>query len=234
MKNDKIKISIVLGIVSIFLVSLMSVQIKTIKQTDITALETMQEDELRNEILNLKDKNEELQEKISQNQEKINEYNETLNNNQKATELLNNELKEYETKIGLTDVTGQGVIITLTDTAKQSYSYSNLVDFVNELKYAGATAISINDCRIIATTEIVEISKKYILLNGDQRISSPYVIKAIGDKNKILEVFNLKDEGYIDLYKNAGYDIKIEENDNITVNKYNKEINFEYVEKGDD
>ena len=55
MKNDKIKISIVLGIVSIFLVSLMSVQIKTIKQTDITALETMQEDELRNEILNLKD-----------------------------------------------------------------------------------------------------------------------------------------------------------------------------------
>ena len=158
MKNDKIKISIVLGIVSIFLVSLMSVQIKTIKQTDITALETMQEDELRNEILNLKDKNEELQEKISQNQEKINEYNETLNNNQKATELLNNELKEYETKIGLTDVTGQGVIITLTDTANQSYSYSNLVDFVNELKYAGATAISINDCRIIATTEIVEIS----------------------------------------------------------------------------
>lgn len=234
MKNDKIKISIVLGIVSIFLVSLMGVQIKTIKQTDITALETMQEDELRNEILNLKDKNEELQEKISQNQEKINEYNETLNNNQKATELLNNELKEYETKIGLTDVTGQGVIITLTDTANQSYSYSNLVDFVNELKYAGATAISINDCRIIATTEIVEISKKYILLNGDQRISSPYVIKAIGDKNKILEVFNLKDEGYIDLYKNAGYDIKIEENDNITVNKYNKEINFEYVEKGDD
>lgn len=72
------------------------------------------------------------------------------------------------------------------------------------------------------------------MLNGDQRISSPYVIKAIGDKNKILEVFNLKDEGYIDLYKNAGYDIKIEENDNITVNKYNKEINFEYVEKGDD
>ena len=234
MVKEKIKISIVLGVISVFLVSLMGVQIKTIKKTDITALETMQEGELRNEIFNLKEKNDELRAKISDNEEKIKEYNETLNNNQKAEELLNNELKEYEEKIGLTDVTGQGIIITLTDSANQSYSYSNLVDYINELKYAGETAISINDYRIVSTTEIVEISKKYILINTDQRISSPYVIKAIGNKEKMLEVFNLKDEGYVDLYKNAGYDVKMEASDNITINKYTKEINFEYIEKGED
>lgn len=234
MNKEKIKISIVLGIVSIFLVSLMGVQIKTIKKTDITALETMQEDELRNEILNLKEKNDELQAKISDNEEKIKEYNETLNNNQRAEELLNNEVKEYEEKIGLTDVSGSGVIITLTDTPDQSYSYSNLVDYINELRYAGATAISINDYRVISTTEIVEISKKYILLNTDQRVSSPYVIKAIGDKEKILEVFNLKDEGYIDLYRDTGYTVSIEGRDDITIKKYDKEIKFEYIEKGED
>ncbi|MBR2703946.1 MAG: DUF881 domain-containing protein [Clostridia bacterium] len=234
MNKEKVKISIVLGIVSIFLVSLMGVQIKTIKKTDITALETMQEDELRNEILNLKEKNDELKAKISDNEEKIKEYNETLNNSQKAEELLNNELKEYEEKIGLTDVSGSGVIITLTDTSDQSYSYSNLVDYINELRYAGATAISINDYRVISTTEIVEISKKYILLNTDQRVSSPYVIKAIGDKDKILEVFNLKDEGYIDLYRDAGYTVSIEGRDDITIKKYDKEIKFEYIEKGED
>ena len=212
----------------------MGVQIKTIKKTDITALETMQEDELRNEILNLKEKNDELKAKISDNEEKIKEYNETLNNSQKAEELLNNELKEYEEKIGLTDVSGSGVIITLTDTSDQSYSYSNLVDYINELRYAGATAISINDYRVISTTEIVEISKKYILLNTDQRVSSPYVIKAIGDKDKILEVFNLKDEGYIDLYRDAGYTVSIEGRDDITIKKYDKEIKFEYIEKGED
>lgn len=234
MNKDKIKISIVLGIVSIFLVSLMGVQIKTIKKTDITALETMQEDELRNEILNLKEKNDELTAKISDNEEKIKEYKETLNNSQKAEELLDNELKEYEEKIGLTDISGSGVIITLTDTSDQSYSYSNLVDYVNELRYAGATAISINDHRVISTTEIVEISKKYILLNTDQRVSSPYVIKAIGDKDKILEVFNLKDEGYIDLYRDAGYMVDIEGKDNITISKYDKVIKFDYIEKGED
>lgn len=234
MKKDKIIISIVFGIISMFLVAMMGVQFKTIKQTDITSLESMQEEELRNEILNLKEKNEEIQKKIQENEEKINEYKETLNNSQMAEELLNNELHEYEEQIGLTDIAGEGIILTLTDTNEQSYSFSNLVDFVNELKYAGATAISINDNRIINTTEIVEISKKYILLNGDQRISSPYIIKAIGDKKKMLETFNMKDEGYVDLYKSAGYDIKIQENNNITINKYNKEINFKYIEKGEE
>lgn len=234
MKKEKLIISIVFGVISMFLIFMMSVQLKTINQTDITSLETMQEEELRNEILDLKEKNDEIEKKIEDNEQKINEYKETLNNSQKASELLNNELHEYEEQIGLTDVSGEGIIITLTDTDEQSYSYSNLVDFVNELKYAGATAISINDNRIINTTEIVEISKKYILLNGDQRISSPYIIKAIGDKNKMLETLNLKDEGYVDLYKNAGYNIKLEENNNITIYKYNKEINLEYIEKGED
>ena len=158
----------------------------------------------------------------------------TISNNQKASDLLQSELNEYEQKIGLTDVTGEGVIITLTDTDMQSYSYNNLVDFVNELKYAGATAISINDCRIIATTEIVEISKRYILLNGDQRVSSPYVIKAIGNKQKLVDTLRLKDEGYIDLYSNADYDVKMEESNNITINKYDKNINFEYIKEGVD
>lgn len=134
----------------------------------------------------------------------------------------------------MTDVSGEGIILTLTDTDIRSYSPSNLVDFINELKYAGATAISINDNRIINTTEVVEISKKYILLNGDQRVSSPYIIKAIGDKQKMLETLNLKDEGYIDLYKNAEYDIKIEENSNITISKYNKDINLEYIKEGEE
>lgn len=234
MHKNKIIISIVFGVISMFLVIVMSIQLKTINQTDITSLESMQEEELRNQILDLKEKNKDIENKIEDNEEKISEYKETLNNSQKASELLQNELQEYEEKIGLTDVTGEGIILTLTDTDEQSYSYSNLVDFVNELKYAGATAISINDYRIINTTEIVEISKRYILLNGDQRVSSPYIIKAIGNKEKMLETFNLKDEGYIDLFRNAEYDVKIEESDNITIYKYDKDINFEYLKEGED
>lgn len=234
MKKNKFFISIIFGIISMLLVVMLSIQFKTINQTDIATLESMKEEELRNEILELKEKNEELELKIKENIEKIDEYKETMNNNQKASDLLSNELKEYETKIGLTDVVGEGIILTLTDTSNQSYSYRNLVEIVNELKYAGATAISINDNRIINTTEIVEITKRYILLNGDKRVSSPYIIKAIGDKNKMVETFNLKNEGYVDLYKNAGYSFNLEESNNIIIKKYDKEIKFEYIEKGEE
>lgn len=231
MKKDNIVNSLVLGIISMFLVIGMSVQLKTIDQTDITSLESMQEEELRNEILGLKEKNQEIKNKIEENEDKIDEYNQTINDNEKTAELLAQELNDYETQIGLTDVTGEGIIITLTDTDMQSYSYNNLVDFVNELRYAGATAISINDCRVIGNTEIVEISKRFILLNGDQRISSPYVIKAIGDKQKLMDTFTLKDEGYIDLYTNADFDARIEESDNITIYKYSKDISFNYIKE---
>lgn len=234
MKKNKFFISIIFGIISMLLVVMLSIQFKTINQTDIATLESMKEEELRNEILELNEKNEELELKIKENIAKIDEYKETMNNNQKASDLLSNELKEYETKIGLTDVMGEGIILTLTDTSNQSYSYRNLVEIVNELKYAGATAISINDNRIINTTEIVEITKRYILLNGDKRISSPYIIKAIGDKNKMVETFNLKNEGYVDLYKNAGYSFNLEESNNIIVKKYDKEIKFDYIEKGEE
>ena len=44
----------------------------------------------------------------------------------------------------------------------------------------------------------------------------------------------LKDEGYIDLYSNADYDVKMEESNNITINKYDKNINFEYIKEGVD
>lgn len=234
MKKGKVGVSIVLGIISMFLVIIMSIQLRTIDQTDVTSLETMEEEELRSEILELKEKNEELQSKIEENENKINEYKETLNNNQKASELLNSELQEYENKIGLTDVNGQGIILTLTDNDERSFSASDFVDFINELKYAGATAISINDKRVISTTEIVDITKRHILLNGDQRISSPFIIKAIGDKQKLVETLSLKDEGLIDLYENSGYSISLEENDNITIYKYDKEIDFKYIEKGED
>ena len=72
MGKNKVVISIVFGIIAMFLVVIMSIQFKTINQTDITSLESMQEEELRNQIVELKEKNDEIQNKISENEEKIN------------------------------------------------------------------------------------------------------------------------------------------------------------------
>ena len=70
MGKNKVVISIVFGIIAMFLVVIMSIQFKTINQTDITSLESMQEEELRNQIVELKEKNDEIQNKISENEER--------------------------------------------------------------------------------------------------------------------------------------------------------------------
>ena len=47
---------------------------------------------------------------------------------------------------------------------------------------------------------------------------------------------NMNADRTIDIQRvrDAGYDIKIEENDNITIYKYNKDIDLKYIDKGED
>lgn len=57
--------------------------------------------------------------------------------------------------------------------------YDDLLKLINELNSAGAEAISINDERIVAMSDLFPVSS-FILINGE-RTTSPYEIKAIGD-----------------------------------------------------
>lgn len=52
MGKNKVVISIVFGIIAMFLVVIMSIQFKTINQTDITSLESMQEESYEIKLLN--------------------------------------------------------------------------------------------------------------------------------------------------------------------------------------
>ncbi len=42
----------------------------------------------------------------------------------------------------------------------------DLLQLVNELKLAGAEAISINNERVVSTTEIANVGSQFILING--------------------------------------------------------------------
>ncbi len=231
MRKDKITISIVIFFVSIMLVSSMFIQFRTVEKTNSMGIESMREDELRQEILNWKTKYNEVDEKIQSNKQKIEEYTNTIQNNEQSSELLDEELKEYNMLVGKTNVVGEGVVLNLTDTPEQSFSASNLIYLVNELKYAGAEAISINDQRIINSTDIVSINNnQYILVNGE-RIVSPYEVKAIGSKEQLDNILNFKNEGFVPYYKTNGYTLDISFQSNVRIPAYNKEIVLKYVKE---
>ena len=74
------------------------------------------------------------------------------------------------------------------------------------------------------------IQTRYILVNG-QKISAPYVIKVIGNKDKLNDALNFPNEGLLDSYKNKDYTIEMSIQDNIQIPAYNQEINLKYVEE---
>ena len=225
MKKEKGIVAITIGIICIILAFVMTVQLRTVKETDITLIENMREDELKEQAEVWKQKYEETQSKIDEDNKKINEYKEKTTNKEETAELLNTELSQARTTLGTTDVEGEGIIINLKD-GDESVVAEDLLKLVNELKLAGAEAISINNERIINLTEIVDVNS-YIIINGN-RTSNPYEIKAIGNEQYLMSGLSAKG-GFSDSIKNTGKSISITQEKNVKISKYNKEINLKTI-----
>ena len=228
MEKEKKIMIVTISIMALILVCVLFMQFKVVNETDIAQIESMREDELEEAITQWKEKYEEAYEKLLDTTNKINEYDEKLQNNSETEELINKELVEAKRNFGLTDVTGNGIIVTLTDTDEQAYDYEDLLDLVNELRDAGAEAISINNQRITNISDIADISSRYIRINSN-KVSSPYVVKAIGDSTYLKSALTIKN-GYYDIKQKEEYKIEIEEKNNIKINKYSKSVNLKYIE----
>lgn len=227
--KEKGVLSISIGCVALILTMVMFTQFKTVEQTDIVAIETMRETELRSELATWKEKYEEVETKLEDTKNKIKEYQSQMDSEQNATELLKQELKDSQKFLGYTDVHGEGIVITLTDNDVINIERFDLISLVNELKLAGAEAISINDERIVSNTDIALINNRIILVNG-RRISAPYIIKAIGDKKYLESAITIKG-GYVDLLKVDEKTINYTVEDDITINKYEGIMKLDYINK---
>ena len=230
-KIDNIAVAIVLFTVCVTLICVMFMQFRTVEETDITEIENMRETELRTVLAEWKSKYEEVETKLDETNKKIKEYNEKIDKDEEASELIDKELEQSNLIIGNTNVQGEGVVITLKDKEDEDVLASTLTDLVNELRYAGAEAISINDVRIISITDIVDLNQYTSISVGGQRLSSPYIIKAIGNQTYLSSILNLKDSGFIDRYRKSGYEVEIENSKKIEILKYNGELTYKYLEE---
>lgn len=230
MKKGKGTMIFTIGIACFVLTLVMFMQFKIVNETDITSIETMREEELRTELANWKQKYEEVEQQYEEVQDKVDEYKTKKENNLETTSLVQKELEQSNILLGKTDLTGEGVEITIKEVQGDDYSrikYTDLLTIVNSLKYAGAEAISINEERIINMSDIVDISSSFIKING-QRILAPYVIKAIGNKS-YLESSLIGNGGSAEQLKKMGHEIQITPSTNVLIKKYNGNINYKYI-----
>lgn len=234
MTNKKI-ISIILGIMCLALTLGIVVQIRTIKSTNSTIGQNQEANDLRDEILRYKERYDDKFKELETAEKELEQEREKATQN-------DTELKEAQQKItegnkitGMTEVTGPGVIITLSDgkgVATSTLNPSQLIvhdldvlSVVNELINAGAEAISINDQRWVLTTAI-SCRGNTIDINGE-RIGAPFTIKAIGLPEYLAGLERVG--GYLEYMKQDGVGVKLEKSNSITIPKYSGVISYQYA-----
>jgi uncharacterized protein YlxW (UPF0749 family) len=127
-------------------------------------------------------------------------------------------------RAGLTAVKGSGIVMILNDAAVpgemalEDYIIhdSDIVPLLNELRMAGAEAISINGERVLGMTKTV-CAGPTILINNS-RYPVPFEFKAIGDPEVLYEALeNSESVGVLRLY-----DIRVEirTEPDLTIEKY--------------
>ncbi|SFR15786.1 DUF881 domain-containing protein [Desulfoscipio geothermicus] len=150
---------------------------------------------------------------------------------------MKEELDRAREKAGMTQVQGPGVEVTLNDSSKVLQPGANpnlyvlhdedVLRILNELKAAGAQAISINGQRLISTTEVRCIGPT-ILLNKNQRLSPPFVISAVGHPDTLANSLKMKG-GVVDSLQFWGIQVDVKKVDEVTVPAYTGGLVFEYA-----
>ena len=226
-----------LAVVAVFVVLgfLLGLQLKCVRlyaasdPTSAARLETLQN--LYNEVTEERDK---LQDQLSETQKELEDYRAAAAHGEE-NEALKTEVDRLSMLAGLTDVEGPGVMVVMSDSKAENTTGdeadylihdSDLLTMLNELRDAGAEALSLNGQRVVATSE-VRCAGSVVLING-QRVSAPFVIYAIGDPTTLYNALTMRN-GVVDVLGQWQIDVRVTMNDKLLIPKYSGAVEFRHL-----
>lgn len=216
-------ISVVLGII-------LMTQIQT--TNNVLGNENPQEiaSDLNNELTQLTLEKNELRDELDELRKTSYENKEKLSLREDEIQRLNDELKKQKILSGYTEVKGMGTIITI-DSEPNAYvnlstSHQFILALISYLNNAGVEAISINGQRYTNYTEIVPVLD-HINVNRVAMVL-PLEIKAIGNDQTIRASLNFVG-GIVTQMKERGYNIEIESSPEVYINAYDGKREFKYA-----
>lgn len=208
---------------------LIAIYIKTLNPNKVYI--TLEEKkDLEHEIDIQKKEIDKLKELKKEYEKSLEEYTNTLSNKEEVKNLMEEELISLKEDTGDIKVSGSGIIITIKDSDNELKENQNpnelivhdidILRIVNDLKKAGAKAISINGERLLALSKI-KCSGATIKVNNTT-YGQPFIIKAIGDLST-LKASVVSPESYTHILQEVyGISIRVEEKNDIIVNSFKK------------
>jgi uncharacterized protein YlxW (UPF0749 family) len=187
---------------------------------------------LQNEISALRDQ-------YSVDEEKLSEYQKDDANGETVKTEINKELASNNMILGKVASVGQGVVITLNDADSSLFNNTfedqfklvhntDIIQVLNDLKNGGAEAISINDLRIVGSTEVY-CSGPFLQVNH-VKIAAPFTIKAIGN-SQVLYDYMMSDENYLKSLMLRKVRVNINKNDAVQVPAVNMSESSEFAKE---
>lgn len=174
----------------------------------------------------------------AESNQKLEQYKESMEDpqNRVLEETLEKELEIAMMASGALDMKGTGIIAKLDDGVRPLYNGEDpnnvlvhdldILIIINDLKEAGAEAISINGQRITNTTEIS--CAGYTVKVNNIFIARPFTIKAIGDP-KMLKAALLAPMQWGDALLAWGLIFEVDESDEVEIRGYTGQ-NYTYMQ----
>ncbi len=219
---------------------LLSMQFKSVDiSSNALTSQQLRAEELQSLLNKEREKNQELYEELLRGKDDLSQYRDQALQSGDYAAILADELARAELAAGFTDVVGPGLIVTMSDstknpadtTADPSYYIihdNDILQVVNELRDAGAEALSINGERLLATSEI-RCAGSIVSVNNN-RYAAPYVIRAIGDPAAMSSALSMRG-GVIDQLSIWDIQVDVQQSEEVLIRAYTGKTTFQYAQE---
>ncbi|MCR4943377.1 MAG: DUF881 domain-containing protein [Clostridium sp.] len=193
------------------------------------------------EIESLKKEKEELASTNAKLTEEVKKIEESASEEGEIEKEIKKQLDTARMQLGLVDVEGPGIIITITPKTNIFGSGSTsdistnldereLINIINLLWFSKAEAISVNDYRITPQTGI-KTSNNYLWIGSAGKVSpkEKIVIEAIGDKTKLNVGVRFQSDYNLTTGTLANYDVDVKLVDELQIDKTTQTLKSDYI-----
>lgn len=173
---------------------------------------------------------------IEQLKSKIGRYESSGANAEEIVNTMLTDIQSYKVFSGMTALEGQGVIVIIDDAQRAlipEEDPNNLIvhdadiqTIVNDLRNAGAEAISINGERFLMGHTRIVCNGPTITIN-EKQYAQPFIIKAIGNRKHLEAAVNAPGS-YGTLLRDWGIFIEVNTTVSLRIPEYSNKIAFVY------
>ena len=216
-KHTRGRTTLLLSVVCLLLGLIAISQYKSLQKTkEQVFVEGKTNAELASDYIILYEKNMELHKRYDELTLSISELYSARDNEAVLEDLMQAELEATQRMAGLLPVEGEGITVVIDQTQSVPITSNMLIQFVNELKASGATAVAINDQRVVAMTEIRDtytgFSVNGIVFNYGEEIT----LGAIGNSADIYNALSMVG-GILDKWGDSNIDVSVDIVENLIV-----------------